>query len=308
MLFRSVDAITTKGAVEYKFLNDFTFTVNGAFDVFSTRETDFSTPIGGDAMNVGGRGYKTSDRYTALNMNQLLNYNKQFEIHAFDVLLGHETKKDNINELLGHMTHFVDPENPEFSNAARYEDLTSSEQDYSLEGYFGRVAYNLQEKYYVTASLRTDGSSRFHPDNRWGSFWALGGSWRLSQESFFDVDFINEMKFKASYGTQGNDNIDSSTARRWYAYRNLYTIDRVDGEPSTSLSFRGNPDLTWEKSENFNVGLEMNAWNNRLTLAADFFIKKTKDLLYAKPLAVSEGLPSFIFVNEIGRASCRERV
>lgn len=290
-----VDNVSTRGAFEYRFLDGFKATVNAAYDVFSTIATEFATPIGGDAANVGGRGEKQTTRYSALNINQLLNYSKIFNIHSIDVLLGHETKYDNSNVLYGHMTNFVDPNNPEFSNAARYQDLTSSEQHYSLEGYFSKLDYNYDEKYYLTASLRTDGSSRFHPDSRWGQFWAVGGSWRISEELFFDnLDFVDELKIKASYGTQGNDNIGT-----WYAYKNLYTINRIDGEPSTSLSFRGNPDLTWEKSANFNSGFELTAFNKRLTLNADFFIKTTNDLLYAKPLAVSEGLPSSIWVNDL---------
>lgn len=290
-----VDVFTARGTAEYNFLNDFKLTVNAAYDVFNTNSTDFSTPIGGDAANVGGRGYKETIRYSALNLNQLLNYERTFGNHTLGGLLGHETKYDTSNRLFGHMTNFVDPGNPEFSNAARYQDLTSSEQSYSLEGYFGKVDYNFDDKYYFTGSLRTDGSSRFHPDARWGQFWALGASWRLTNELFMDnVDFIDDLKLKISYGTQGNDNIGT-----WYAYRNLYSINRIDGEPSTSLSFRGNPELTWEKSANFNTGIELKALDNRLSIISDFFIKKTNDLLYAKPLAVSEGLPSTIWVNDI---------
>jgi TonB-linked SusC/RagA family outer membrane protein len=290
-----VDVFTARGSAEYKFLNDFKVTVNAAYDVFSSVAVEFATPIGGDAANVGGRGEKQTSRYSALNINQLLNYDKTVGNHTINVLLGHETKFDTSNDLYGHMTNFVDPTNPEFSNAARYQDLTSSEQKYSLEGYFGKLDYNYNEKYYLTASLRTDGSSRFHPDHRWGQFWALGGSWRISNEDFMsNIDFINDLKLKVSYGTQGNDNIGT-----WYAYRNLYSISRIDGEPSTALSFRGNPELTWEKSANFNAGFELKAVDNRLSIVSDFFIKETKDLLYAKPLAVSEGLPSSIYVNDI---------
>lgn len=295
-----VDAITARGTFEYEILDGLKATLNTSYDIFNTVNTEYRTPIGGDAMNVGGRGYKTMARYNALNVNQLVNYDKTFGDHTVGVLLGHETKRDNANDLFGHMTNFVDPNNPEFSNAARYQDLTSSEESYSLEGYFGKVDYNFADKYYLTASLRTDGSSRFHPDNRWGQFWALGGSWRVSNEMFMqDAEYIDDLKLKISYGTQGNDNISSSTDRRWYAYRNLYSVDRIDGEPSTSLKFRGNPELTWEKSANFNTGIELTALDSRLSFEADFFIKETKDLLYAKPLAVSEGLPSTIFVNDI---------
>ncbi|MDR1809354.1 MAG: TonB-dependent receptor, partial [Prevotella sp.] len=290
-----VDAFTTRGSVEVTFLKDFKFTANAAYDVFSTVYTDFATPIGGDAKDVGGRGEKTTERYSALNVNQLLNYTKDIDDHHINVLLGHETKRDNLNQLYGHMTNFVDPTNPEFSNASRYEELTSAEESYALEGVFGKVDYDFDNKYYATASLRRDGSSRFHPDSRWGTFWALGASWRLSKEDFMsEIDFINELKLKASYGTQGNDNIGT-----WYAYKNLYEINRIDGEPATSLKFRGNSELTWEKSALFNTGFEAAVWDNRITLGVEFYIKETKDLLYAKPLAVSEGLPSTKYVNDL---------
>ena len=183
----------------------------------------------------------------------------------------------------------------EFSKCRRISELDFCELHYSLEGYFSRLEYNFDERYYATASLRRDGSSRFHPDSRWGTFWALGASWLISKEMFFDnIDFVNELKLKASYGTQGNDNIGT-----WYAYQDLYTVNRIDGEPSTSLSFRGNPDLSWEKSANFNAGFELLAFNERLTLNSDFFIKSTNDLLYAKPLPTSEGEPRFIWVNDL---------
>jgi TonB-linked SusC/RagA family outer membrane protein len=289
------DIVTSRGFFEVNFLKDFKFTMNLSYDVFNLASTDFSTPIGGDAVNVGGRGYKESNRYTALNANQLLNYSKKINNHSIDVLLGHESKKDNRQNLYGHMTRFVDPENPEFSNASQYQDLTSSYQEYSLEGYFSRMEYNYGVKYYFTASVRADASSRFHPDVRWGNFWAVGASWRLSKENFLsDVAFINNLKFKTSYGTQGNDNLGV-----WYAYKDLYAVNRVNGEPAMSRTFRGNPQLTWEKSNNFNIGFEASVWNDRLSLNVDYFIKKTTDLLYKKPMSISEGLPDTKWVNDI---------
>jgi hypothetical protein len=197
----------------------------------------------------------------------------------------------------------VDTENPELSNGARYQDLTSTYLEYALESYFGKLDYNFNEKYYLTASIRTDGSSRFHPDAAWGQFWAVGGSWRISQETFMSgISFVNDLKLKASYGTQGNDNLldnDANRSKIWYAYKNLYAVNSVDGEPSVALKFRGSPDLTWEKSANFNVGLELVGWNNRLSLSAEYFIKDTKDLLYARPLAASDGAPNYKWVNDL---------
>ena len=164
------------------------------------------TNVGGDALSVGGRGYQTSSRNAALNINQLLNYNPTFGDHELNVLLGHETKNDQYNYLYGHMTNFVDNNNKDFANATMYQNLTSYSQGYALEGFFGRVEYNYGNKYYATASYRRDGSSRFAPENRWGDFWSVGASWRLDQEGFLrGSSVIDQLKLKASYGTQGND-------------------------------------------------------------------------------------------------------
>lgn len=288
------DNLSSRGYFELKFLKDFKFTANVAFDVFNNNQTNFTTPIGGDAANVGGRGYKYSTRYAALNLNQLLNWNRSFGSHNFSVLLGHETKNDTYNYMYGHMTNFSDPTNPEFSNAAQYQGLSSYTSEYALEGYFGKIDYDYSDKYYLTASYRRDGSSRFHKDNRWGSFWAVGASWRVKEEAFLkDIDAISNLKIKASFGTQGNDNVGFA-----HNYSDLYTVDRVDGAAAFTKVLRGNKDLTWEKSNNFNAGFELSLFE-RINVNADFFIKETKDMLYASPLASSEGNPSYIYRNEM---------
>ncbi|WP_373825555.1 SusC/RagA family TonB-linked outer membrane protein [Bacteroides heparinolyticus] len=300
-LFKTMfDNLSSRGYFEATFLKDFKFTTNVAFDVFNMRRTNFATPIGGDAANVGGRGEKYSTRRAALNINQLLNWEHSFGNHKLSALLGHETKNDKYEYMYGHMTRYSDYSNPEFSNAAQYQNLNSYTAEYSLEGYFLKGEYNYADKYYLTASYRRDGSSKFHKDNRWGSFWSVGTSWRIKEEPFLrDVKAINSLKLKASFGTQGNDNIlDSDGYTIWKAYSDLYTVDRVDGKAAFTKSLRGNKDLTWEKSNNFNLGFELGLFE-RINVNADFFIKETKDMLYASPLAASEGSPTFIYRNEM---------
>ena len=288
------DNVSSRAFVDVRILKDLKFTANVAYDVFNSRWVENYTNVGGDALSVGGRGYQTSSRNAALNINQLLNYNPTFGDHELNVLLGHETKNDQYNYLYGHMTNFVDNNNKDFANATMYQDLTSYSQGYALEGFFGRVEYNYGNKYYATASYRRDGSSRFAPENRWGDFWSVGASWRLDQEGFLrGSSVIDQLKLKASYGTQGNDNIGMTKV-----YQDLYSIARVDGEASLTKSFRGNRDVTWEKSTNFNVGLEA-ALFNRLNLNVDYFIKKTTDMIYNRPLAPSQGSPSSLLVNDI---------
>ncbi len=292
------DNLTARGYFEASFLKDFKFTTNLAYDLFNTNETIFYTPIGGDAGNVNGRGYKQATRYEAVNWNQLLDWNRDFGKHNVHILLGHETKNDKERLLFGHMTNFV-ADIPDFSQATQYQDLTSNTTEYSLEGYFAKGEYNYADKYYFTASIRRDGSSRFYKDNRWGTFWAVGASWRLKEESWLkDVDYINNLKFKISYGTQGNDNIQIGTTAYSTAYTDLYSVDRVDGSAAFTKVFRGNKDLTWEKSQNFNVGFEAGLWS-RLNVNFDFFVKKTLDMLYQSPIPTSEGAPAWILRNEM---------
>ena len=294
------DNFSSRGYFQWNFLKDFKLTVNAAYDLFNTYENIYNTPIGGDAANVGGRSYKYNTRYAALNLNQLLDWNHAIGDHGVHVLLGHETKNDQEKYMYGHMTGFADPNNSEFNNASTYQGLNSYTNEYALEGFFAKGEYDYKDRYYFTASIRRDGSSKFHKDNRWGNFWAVGGAWRLSEETWMkDIDFIDNLKVKASYGTQGNDNIlDSYGYTIWRAYSDLYAVNRVNNQPAYEKVMRGNPDLTWEKSQNFNVGFEASLLR-RLNVNFDFFIKKTNDMIYASPIPMSEGSPSSIYRNEM---------
>ncbi len=294
------DNLTSRGYAELTFLKDFTFTANISYDLFNRNSTEFDTPNGGDAASVGGRGYKKTSRYSVLNTNQLLNYRKTIQNNHITALVGHEIKSDNYKYLRAEMTNFVNSNNSEFANATVYQDLTSYTNEYRLEGYFARLEYDYNNKYYLSGSVRYDGSSRFAPDNRWGTFGSVGASWLMSRENFMQsITAINNLKLKASYGTQGNDNIlDENDDPIWYAYQDLYEVNRVDGEAAMNLIFRGNEDLTWEKSKNFNIGIESRLLK-RLSLDADFFIKEIDDMLYQSPLALSNGNPDYIWRNEL---------
>ena len=291
------DNTSSRGYVDINILEGLKFTVNVAYDVFNTKSDNFFTPVGGDASTVNGRGTQNTSRYSALNTNQLLSYNKDFGRegqHNVSLLFGHEIKSDHSYGLAGSMTNFVDPTVSDFANAVVYQDLTSSRTSYFLRGVFGRGEYSYGNRYFLSASYRRDASSRFAPDKRWGGFWSLGLSWNAKQEKFLlPVEAVNYLKFKASYGTQGNDNILMTKV-----YEDLYRIDRVNGEASIVKVFRAAPDVTWEKSNNFNAGIESRFFD-RLSVNADFFIKETKDMIYYRALAPSQGDPASQLVNDM---------
>ena len=290
-----IDNMGAKVFGEISFLKDFKLIANLSVDNFSTSSTSFQTPVAGDAANVNGRGTKKSQRYFVINSNQLLTWAHQYNSHSFDVLLGHETKSDKLTALSAMKEQFLIPNNPDLANGVKLMRASSETAQYRLEGFFGQLKYNFNDKYYLSASYRTDGSSRFHPDNRWGSFWSVGASWRLKEEEFLRyTDWLSDLKLKASFGTQGNDNLPNNTP-----YMDQYTVINQDDEPSMEYSFRGNKEITWEKSQNFNVGVEFGFWDSRLVGSAEFFIKSTKDLLYAKPLALSQGSPTTQYVNDM---------
>ena len=246
------DNISSRGYIDIQILKDLKFTANVAYDVFLDKLDYYTTPVGGDAATVNGRGTQQTNRYTA------------------------------------------DPNNSDFANAVVYQNLTSSTSEYFLQGVFARAEYNYANKYYLSGSYRMDASSRFAPDKRWGSFWSVGASWNAKQENFLiGVGWIDALRIKASYGTQGNDNIGVTKV-----YEDLYTISRVDGEASIVKAFRAAPDVTWEKSDNFNAGFEARFFD-RLSVNADFFIKETKDMIYYRPLAPSQGEPSTQLVNDM---------
>ncbi len=291
----TVDVINAKAYADFTFLTDFKLTINASIDNFNTRTVSFQTPIGGDALNVNGRGTTEMERYYVLNANQLLNWAHTYKgVHNVEVLLGHETKQDRVENVWARKENFLVPSNPELDNAAKLSDASSSAAEYALEGFFGQVKYNYDEKYYFSASYRRDASSRFHPDNRWGDFWSVGASWRVNKEDFMAAaTWIEDLKLKASFGTQGNDNIVNNQP-----YKDQYKVVSNDGAIGIQYTFRGNKDITWEKSNNFNAGVEFNLWG-KLSGNIEYFRKTTWDLLYSKPLPPSQGMPANIYENSM---------
>lgn len=286
------DNLNTRFGASIKFLNDFQLQVNGGYDVMNTAQNRFATPSFGDAQSVNGRGYKYRNRTQSYTINELLTWKKAIKKHHFDVLAGHENYSYRYNYLNTQKTNFFAPDMPEFDNAITNQEIGSYTDEYSIESYFGRVNYDYDEKYHLSASVRRDGSSRFHEDNRWGTFWSVGGSWIASKEDFMkDVDWLDNLTVRASYGSVGNDNIlYSDGTSNYYPYKTQYYVSNSNGEPALIKYYDGNKDLTWETSYNFNAGFSANLFNNILSVDFEYFHKKTKDMLYNVPLPMSGGI------------------
>ena len=158
---------------------------------------------------------------------------------------------------------------------------------YNNEGYFGRVMYDYDQRYFLQASLRRDASSRFDPDYRWGTFWSTGVAWLINKESFMqDVTWVDELKFKTSIGSQGNDNIGS------YRYTDVFNILNSSGKVGTSFATKGTRDITWETNTNFNIGFEFQLFK-KLTASLEYYYRRTTDMLYSFSVAPSLGYSSY---------------
>lgn len=290
------DHVTGKANAIVNLPYGFKVTSNISYELSNYNGLVFMTPLAGDAANVNGRGTEDTQRYTSFYFNQLINWDYQFDDkHGIAVLLGHESTQNKEFYLVGEKSNFFDPYNPYFSNAVSIDGLNSYTTEYAVEGYLAKADYDYADKYYVSASYRRDASSKFAPNKRWGNFWSAGASWRINQETFMaDATWVSNLKLKASYGTQGNDGLGNMAP-----YLDQFEVSSDGSNPGVNQIFRGNPNLTWEKSENFNVGVEFGFLDSRITGNVEYFIKNTRDMLYQKPLVPSEGMPTYIWDNQI---------
>ena len=248
----------------------------------------------GSSSGTDGIAYVSHNRYFAVNNQYLAEYKTDFggSKHNFDILAGFEMYKLKIQSLSGQNDHLFDPFIGELNNAdgTSGKQLSSSTTNYMTQGILARAQYNYDERYFVSGSFRRDASSRFHKDHRWGNFGSVGAAWLISNEGFMsDVDWVNMLKLKASYGVQGNDNL-----RSYYPYADQYThsYNEDTGEYSLTLSYKGNEEITWESSHSFNVGADFELFGGYLNGTIEYFSRTTSDLLYNKEVPLSAGNPT----------------
>ena len=263
--------------------------VNFGADYRNTSYMGYMNMYHGNQANAGGYLEKESTRTLSYTLNQLLTYTRSFGRHNLDVLAGHEYYSYHYQNLDAAKTNLVDVIY-ELRPATTTVNADSYSNDYRIESWMGRINYNFDDKYYLSASVRTDGSSRFHKDNRWGTFWSVGANWRVTKEAFMqNVSWVNNLNVKASYGEQGNDELGTL-----YAWQSLYSLSYANGNNIGGfVASLENKDISWEKNANLNVGIEASLFDNRVRLNAEYYNKKTKDMLLNYPMATSTGFNGY---------------
>ena len=273
--------------------------INIGVDANNVRYTNMTNPFYGqysETSGVGGLISVATERSFSTNQQYLLTYNKTFnDVHNLDVLAGHENYNYKYQYLYGSREKIYNPDVPELNNGILNQNNESYSQNYATEGWLFRVQYDYDGKYFGSASYRRDASSAFHPDNRWGNFWSIGAGWLMNKEAFLEnQQWIDMLKFKISYGLQGNDNLlYQNDYRNYYPYMDQYTLSNSNGDFATTLYYKGNPDITWETSHSFNTGFDFTFWGGKLSGAVEYFSRKTTDMLYFKPVASSMGYSRF---------------
>ena len=177
--------------------------------------------------------------------------------------------------------------NTELNNFTTTNSVTSYTDRYKIESYLSRFNYDFENKYFVSASIRTDGNSRFAEQSRWGTFWSVGASWRMDKEKFIgQITWLNQLKLRSSYGIVGvADGIG------YYAYQGLYSFNNIGTEPGISQSQTAflNKDLTWEKNKQFDLGVDFSVLKNRISGSIEYYNRVSEDLLFAVPQPLSSG-------------------
>ena len=283
------NALNTTGFAEVEFIDGLKFTFNVGLGLDESRYTSTKNPFYGQFATNGGNVSKEHARTLYVNLQQLLTYDKTFNgVHHISLLAGHESYKSTSVNVGASRSKMFSIENSELSGAVvDGESSYSSKSMYNNEGYLGRAQYDYENRYFFNASYRRDASSRFHPDHRWGNFWSLGAAWLINEESWFNAPWVNMLKVKASYGSQGNDAIGN------YRYTDTYSVENLEGEIATTFVSKGNENITWETNANFNAGVEFGLFANRLSGSVEYFYRKTSDMLFFFNVATSSGYSGY---------------
>ena len=296
-LVGSVSAIVT-------FLPSLKFKSTVGIDRLGRTQTHWTDP---KLTEYGRKIFGTADdirtNNTVMTYDNLLTFDKSFGKHNLSALAGTSGTVSKWNESYLYASHFLTPDIKTLNAANKIEQGSgSSAAEWAIMSYLGRISYNYDSKYLLTANFRADGSSKLAPGKRWGYFPSVSVGWRLSQENFLkNVEWLSELKLRGGWGQTGNQAGISS-----YAYLQRYKIARQNwwgnGANANAMitltpnSF-SNPNLTWETTTQSNIGLDIALFKNRLSLAVDAYLKKTTDLLMDVPLPATSPVPS-IYRNE----------
>ena len=252
-------------------------------------------PYGLSVKAEGGSATRVNYDTRTLTWNNVLSWDKSFGEHNISLMAGHEWYNYNQQYDYSYGEGIMTTGQFETSSTTKNWSISSNRTRYSLLSYFGRAEYNYASRYYLSTSIRRDGSSIFSSKNRWGTFWSLGGSWRISQEKFMEPtkSWLDNLSVRASYGTTGNDRLNARNQNRgtaggriYYGYQDYYTTSNWHETAGYMPSNIRTEDLKWESNKQFNVGLDFGIFG-LISGSVEYYHRTSSDLLYYHDLPYS---------------------
>ena len=292
------------GNATITFLPDLTFRTQFTLDRRNVMNTSFRPPIYAADRTDYGEGSESRNMNTVVTFDNVLNYNLRYDRHGFDLMAGSSWTDSDYSTISMSATHFRDGsiQTLNVGNRVNWGGAGTSGSQWGIMSFFGRLSYNYDSKYLATFNIRRDGSSRLHPNYRWGNFPSFSAAWRISAEDFMQgFDWLDDMKLRGGWGQTGNQSGIND-----YAYLQRYGVSRQpwfetgrDNELVTlNQSNIRTADLKWETTSQTNIGIDATVFRHRVTLAVDWYYKHTTDMLMNVSLPAGSGAANSIVRNE----------
>jgi TonB-linked SusC/RagA family outer membrane protein len=281
------------GFIEYKPFNDLTFR-SSANAILTQRNYSWfwhtNAGYGYSSLLPADARYNTYNGLNWLTENSL-SYDKKIGKHTLGVLAAYTAQKQRSDTSQQRSTGFPNDLVTTLNAAGTYSQSITTAGDWSLLSWLSRISYSFDNKYFLNATLRRDGSSRFGQHSRWGYFPSVSAGWLVSDEKFMQsAKAINMLKLRVSYGTTGNNQIPNyGPVSLLEGTKYAYSDNVVNGIKVSTIA---NPDLRWEKTSQFNLGVDVAFFNNRINLTTEFYNSITRDLLLNVPVPITTGFAS----------------
>ncbi len=278
--------ILANASVEYNIIPELLLKTSFGTDLSFIDETFFMPPSGlRSYAAMGGIGARRNTRDQLWINETTLTYDKTFGDHSLNALAGFSVQESQLEFVHAQRSNFPNNDIPYISAGGVITGANAYPEEWAIASGFARATYIYKDKYIINGNIRSDGSSRFGADNRWAVFPSLAGAWRLSEEDFLqDSKLISDLKLRASWGITGNQNIGNYASRSLYSGGNNYM--GIAGFVPNVLGDKG---LKWETTRQWNIGFDAGFFNDRISLLADYYHKKTSDLLIGLPILTSSG-------------------
>lgn len=273
---------------KYNILDNLSFTSKMGLQYSSLEEFQYDNPAHGDGFAAKGRGYTYYTRYFLYDFTNQLDYHANLTRNkslTMDAKVATEAIRSKSYNISAQSQNYSTPRLPLSTNASTVTIGNATGSDYSFASVFGNLSFNYEGKYVVAGTLRRDGSSRFGINNQYGTFPSASFAWNMAKENFFEpVKFVNDLKLRVSYGSAGNAEVSNYGAKQTFGFGANY-----NNNPGGTFNTLGNVELTWEKDNQFDVGVDAALFKNRLSFTVDYYNRVSSGLLFGVPLSQVTG-------------------